>query len=398
MSKDISKLKIAAFIFGFIVFVQVIGMALFFRNSNLLQASSFNQINSLISEVGDLKQENLILSQKINQQASENSINNQTLQNLYVQVAGHGVAANEQINSLKTGLQSYQQLLTQEQQKYQEQSSQLSNQLDQKEQQIQNLQQKKELEKTFTTINDDTFAVLFVGENQGLTDSIILAVVNPAKNKTTLISVPRDLYYQGRKINEYYEFYGINKLIDVVQDVSGIRADKHVVFNFDSFKTIINSIGGIDIKIDKSIVDNSYPTANKGYKTVTFNAGIEKMDGERALEYARSRKSTSDFDRSARQQSIVAAIRQNLATQDVMKNVNFYLTAYQSASQDMKTDFNVFEAVQLYDQYKNFDLHAGNVLSNQNFLYSSTSTTGQSILLPKNSSFSAFQQKVLEII
>lgn len=397
MGKQISKLKLFCFVFGFILTIQIIGTAVFFRNSNQLHSASLQKIDSLIQEVGDLKQENLYLDQQINQQAGENKINNQTLQSLYLKFIDQ-TDANSKIASLKTGLQSYRQLLAQEQQKYQQQSSALTNQLDQKNLQISTLQEKKKLDKAFTGINDKTFSVLFIGENMQLTDSIMLAVVDPDKQKTSLISIPRDLFYNGRKINEYYEFYGPDKLIEVIKDISGIKADKFVVFNFQSFVDTINSLGGIDVNVDMSFTDNEYPTPSKGYKVISFKQGLQTMDGERALEYARSRKSTSDFDRSLRQQKIVTAIEQKLQTMDVLKNIDFYLNAYKNVSKDLKTDFNIFEAIQLYDQYKGYSLYAGNILSNQNFLYSSRSMTGQSILLPKNSSYTAFQQKILEII
>jgi LCP family protein required for cell wall assembly len=370
---------------------------MFFRNSNQLQSASFQKIDSLIQEIGDLKQENLYLNQQVNQQAGENKVNNQTLQSLYLKFIDQ-TDANNKITSLKTGLQSYQQKLAEEQQKNQQQNSDLSNQLNQKDLQISTLREKKQLDTSFTDINDKTFSVLFIGENMQLTDSIMLAVVDPDKQKTTLISIPRDLFYNGRKINEYYEFFGADKLIEVIKDVSGIKADKYIVFDFQSFVDTINSLGGVDINVDKAFTDNQYPTPSKGYKVVSFKQGLQTMDGERALEYARSRKSTSDFDRSLRQQNIVTSIKQKLQTRDVIKNIDFYLTAYKNVSQDLKTDFNIFEAIQLYDQYKNYSLYAGNILSNQNFLYSSRSMTGQSILLPKNGTYTAFQQKVLEII
>ena len=397
MQKQISKLKLYSFIFGLILIIEVVGSAVFFRNSNYLHSASIQKIDSLIQEIGELKQENLLLSQQVAEQASENQVNNQTLQSLYLRYFDM-TDSNNKIASLKIGLQSYQQLLEEEQQKAEVINSDLSNQLNQKNQQINTLEEKKELDKTFTDINDKTFSLLFIGENMQLTDSIMLAVVDPDKQKTTLISIPRDLYYNGRKINEYYEFFGTEKLIEVVKEISGIQADKYVVFNFQSFIDTIDSLGGLDLEVDKAFTDNQYPTSNKGYKTVSFKQGMQTMNGERALEYARSRKSTSDFDRSLRQQKIVVSLKQKLQSMDVIKNIEFYLNAYQSVSKALKTDFNIFEAIQRYDQYKGFSLYAGNILSNQNFLYSSKSQTGQSILLPNNNSYTAFKQKVLEII
>jgi anionic cell wall polymer biosynthesis LytR-Cps2A-Psr (LCP) family protein len=122
------------------------------------------------------------------------------------------------------------------------------------------------------------------------------------------------------------------------------------------------------------------------------------MDGARALEYARSRKSTSDFDRSLRQQKIIISLKEKIKSLNVMNNIQLYINAYQSLSANLDSDLNILDGIQMFEKYKNFQISAGNILDNQNFLYSSKSLTGQFILLPKDQSFQDFQQKILEII
>lgn len=394
MNKQISKLKFYSFIFGFILLIQVIGMAVFFRTSNTIHSENIKKIDSLINEVGTLKNENLLLSQKLDAEENANQLNEETLKQLYLEFTTNQA---DQKN-LNDNLNNYKTFLENERRKLAAANSLLSNQLDQQNKQIDQLKQTKETEKAFNDINQKTYSVLLLGENQKLTDTILLAVVNPEKQKTTLVSIPRDLYYEGRKINEYYQYYGIEKTSEVIQKISGIKIDKYVKFNFSSFEKLIDSLGGIDIIVDKTIIDKSYPTGNFGYKTVTFTPGPEKMSGQRALEYVRSRKTTSDFDRSLRQQKVIIALKEKIQSLGIFNNLDFFVTAFQNIQENLETDFNVLEALQTFDLYKGYQLYAGNILSNENFLYSSKSITGQSILLPKGGSYLNFQQKLLEII
>lgn len=393
MDKQISKLKNSNFIIGFILFVQIIGMVLFFRTSNQLQSASIQKINALVDEVGQLKEENLFLSQQLQIQEDQGNVNTVTIENVL-----KNVPQNLSDGELQKNLKNYQQFLISEKDRLESEKVKLNNQLNQNKEQISQLKETKKMANTFKSLNEKLFTILILGENQKLTDTIMLAVVDTEKEKVSLISIPRDLYFEGRKINEYYEFYGINKIYSIVEKITGIQPDKHIVFNFKSFTDLVDSLGGVDIEVDKKIVDNSYPTSDKKYKMVSFDVGLQKMDGERALEYARSRKSTSDFDRSERQQKIIIALKEKLKSEGVLTNIQFLVQTYENISSNLTSNLTVLEAIQAFDSYKNYQISAGNVLSNENFLYSTKSTTGQSILLPKSGNYLELQQKILEII
>ncbi len=393
-NKQISKLKFYSFLFAFILLLQIIGVAFFLRNSNRLHSASLNQINSLISEVGTLKEENLLLNTSLNQEKNLNQLNEQTIRQIYLSVA----ANQSNTKDLQTNLLSYQNFLENERRKLSAEKTLLNTTIQNQQNTIQQLKQKEQAQAASNELNDKIDAILFLGENQKLTDTIQLAIINPQKQQTTLISIPRDLYFEGRKINEYYKFYGIEKTAEVVNKITNIKIDHYVSLNFQAFIELIDLLGGLDIQIDKALLDNAYPTANGGYKIVTFTPGLEHMTGERVLEYARSRKSTSDFDRSLRQQKILQAIRDKLASLNIMKNIQFYLTAFQSLQKNLQTDFNILEAIELFEQHKANQLSTGHSLSNSNYLYSSTSLQGQSILLPKDGNFQAFQKYLAELI
>jgi LCP family protein required for cell wall assembly len=254
------------------------------------------------------------------------------------------------------------------------------------------------LQSQINSITENIYSLLILGENSKLTDTIILLVLNKENKKITLVSVPRDLSYQGRKINEYFASYGAEKTKDIIKDITGIRPQNFIKVNFDTVIQSIDILGGVDIQIDQDLVDPYYPTSNFGYKKVVFEKGLEHMNGERALEFARSRKTTSDFDRSLRQQKVLIAIKEKIKSMGLMKNLQYFMTAYNDLSADLQTDLNILEAFNLFENSKGYELSAGNLLSNQNYLYSTKNYKGQYILLPNDKDFSEIKQAVLDII
>lgn len=88
----------------------------------------------------------------------------------------------------------------------------------------------------------------------------------------------------------------------------GMRVDYVVQIDFDGFAALIDALGGITIDVPRRIVDDAYPTPDYGVMQVVFEAGPQRMDGERALIYARTRHADNDFGRTERQQQVVQAI------------------------------------------------------------------------------------------
>jgi hypothetical protein len=84
------------------------------------------------------------------------------------------------------------------------------------------------------------------------------------------------------------------------------------MLDFQCFRTSVDAVGGVTINVPRAIVDPSYPTDDYGTKVVKFEPGVQKMDGERALEYARTRHADNDFQRMQRQQLVVEAMREQL--------------------------------------------------------------------------------------
>ncbi|HLG26108.1 MAG TPA: LCP family protein [Candidatus Gracilibacteria bacterium] len=246
--------------------------------------------------------------------------------------------------------------------------------------------------------SEDMVDILILGQNAGLMDSMILANINPGTKKVTMISIPRDLYHNGRKINELYSKYGIEELTESVEEITGIHADKYVVFDFNSFVDLIDVLGGVQINVDKSFSDRSYPGPNHSYVTVSFSAGEQHMNGTKALQYARSRKSTSDFDRSKRQQQILLAVKEKIREIGLVSQIDLAINIYGKIQEGIKTDVNLFEGLAYLQKYENFEIVNNNVLSTQNYLYSTKNDRGQYILLPNAGNYSAIKEYAHNLI
>jgi len=139
------------------------------------------------------------------------------------------------------------------------------------------------------------------------TDTILLVTINPAKNTINITSFPRDLYVDipggsMNRINTAFARGGFDTMSKTFEVNFGVQPDFYVLINFWSFVEVVDSLGGIDINASQPL---SEYTA-RGWFTIP--AGKNHMDGDTALYYARSRKSTSDFDRNRRQQEVVQGI------------------------------------------------------------------------------------------
>ncbi|MBC7238053.1 MAG: LCP family protein, partial [Chloroflexi bacterium] len=97
----------------------------------------------------------------------------------------------------------------------------------------------------------------------------------------------------------------------------GVPIHYYVRINFSGFEKLIDAIGGLTIEVAKPIHDEQYPDANYGTMVVDIPAGIQHMDGKTALQYARSRHGSDDFDRMARQQQVILAARDKALSLDI---------------------------------------------------------------------------------
>jgi len=194
-----------------------------------------------------------------------------------------------------------------------------------------------------TSVNFDGFTVLLVGvderagdEGDGVrSDTLVLLRVNPREGRMSLLSIPRDtrVDVRGRgqgKINSAYAYgylhpndlyagdvsqqeSGMALAAETVESITGIRqygyrVDYMTQLNFAGFAALVDALGGITVDVPKRIVDDAYPTADYGVMRIEFAQGVQRMTGEQALIYARTRHADNDFGRNQRQQQVIQAM------------------------------------------------------------------------------------------
>lgn len=244
----------------------------------------------------------------------------------------------------------------------------------------------------------NTFNFLVVGQNGNLADSIMIAAADSGKRKIALISIPRDLFINGRKLSEYLSWYGIDVLKEKIEEVSGLKIHKYFAINFQAFENIIDALGGIDVYVEKDITDPQYPDGAGGYTLYAVKAGSSHFSGAEALKYSRSRHSTSDFDRAKRQQKVLKAIQERVINFNFLKNSSGLRAIYEGVFNMVETDISLAEAVEYFARFQNFAVSGGNVISTADFLNSSLTVSGQYILLPKSGNFAKIQKYIREIL
>jgi LCP family protein required for cell wall assembly len=222
--------------------------------------------------------------------------------------------------------------------------------------------------------NDYTNIILLgdgghVRDGADLIDTIMVASIDYRKNAVTLFSIPRDYYVKNvnwpGKINELYrnhkwQYEDENDLYELFQtvtgDITGLDIQYYVRINFNAFVEVVDSIGGITIDIQESLYDPYYPNeTDNGYIVFEVEKGLQEMDGETALKFVRSRKTTSDFDRAFRQQQVLEALREKAFSLNILTNPKQLKKLYDAIKANMNTNMSIREMIALAGFTNHFD-------------------------------------------
>lgn len=199
-----------------------------------------------------------------------------------------------------------------------------------------------------------------------LADSIMLASLDEVRGSVTMISIPRDLYVAypekmgAGKINSLYPLgishkVGIQWLAEKVSDITGQSIDHYAVIDFTAFRYIVNALWGVEVDVEKDIYDREYPDYNWGYTVFSLKKWLQNLDGETALRYARSRHSTSDTDRSRRQQQLIAAIKSKALSLGIITNPGKIGELIDATRKNISTDLTVGDIVNYGLKFKDID-------------------------------------------
>lgn len=215
-----------------------------------------------------------------------------------------------------------------------------------------------------------------------LTDTLMVVSIDPANQRALEVSIPRDMAVQidawpnhkplTEKINAAYavgiddatytgkrpEFTKVKgrggRLAEqTVTSVTGLQFDGYVAVDFKAFRDLVDALGGVEICLEGPLDDNEYPNYHNGYVKggIHFKAGCQQVDGEKALQLARSRHAVqsdqaSDFGRVRRQQMLLNAIRKKAASANAITKAPALMHALEK---DFDTDLGLSDLKTLYD-------------------------------------------------
>jgi LCP family protein required for cell wall assembly len=193
------------------------------------------------------------------------------------------------------------------------------------------------------------------GDGNWRTDTLVLVSIDADRRRVGMLSVPRDLWvdipgHGSGRINTA-DFLGQlagrpdGALIkETVAANLGVPVDRFVRVNFQAFVGVVDALGGIELVVDCPIEDYFLSDGVAGPGPVSLDTGVHHVDGTTALRYARSRHSTSDFDRSRRQQRVLRAMVARAREKGLLRSAPRLLA---SVREHVQTDLSLPELLGL---------------------------------------------------
>lgn len=197
-------------------------------------------------------------------------------------------------------------------------------------------------------------------DEHGRSDTMIMLSIDNRHKKLKLTSFQRDTYvyipgHDYDKINSSYTLGGAKLSIQTIEANFGIKVDRYAVVDFDSFKKIIDTLGGVDIELSQDEIDyiNYQMYKNKqvdSSKTITDSPGVVHLNGQEALWYARNRGLSKgedgneigidgdDWDRTSRQRKLLETIFDSMRNADIGQIVSIVSSVGPLITTNLKKD------------------------------------------------------------
>ncbi len=192
------------------------------------------------------------------------------------------------------------------------------------------------------------------------TDTLITVSIDPVTKQVAMFSLPRDTVdvpippgparnvwgrSYGGKINSFFaqnrrradlwpgndRTRGYNALKAIIGELYDLDIRYFVEVNFNGFKKVVDAVGGVTINVQVPVVDDQFPGSTGRVQRLYIPSGIQHMNGEQALRYARSRHTSTDFDRGARQQRVLLSLQQQADPQALLPRLPELVEALKSA-------------------------------------------------------------------
>ncbi len=194
------------------------------------------------------------------------------------------------------------------------------------------------------------FYILVVGRDRNIegtsrSDVIIILKLDHKDGKIGVANIPRDLIWNGRKVNSYYAEGGIDLLKKVVEEIANIHIHRYAIFDYESFKTLGDALGPIRVVVKQPM---DYYDAVQDLR-INFKPGVYYLNGQQLLAYVRYRKGgLGDLDRIRRQREVLKILVYKLMSEDVSEIAKIYSTL----SEKIKTDLTVEEIFRIALDYR----------------------------------------------
>jgi len=264
------------------------------------------------------------------------------------------------------------------------------------------------------------------------TDAILVGSFSLLEGDPALISIPRDLWinlspYGYGRINSAYsrgglsggkfnEEKGITFAKEKVSEILGIEIPYWVLLDFEGFARIIDTLGGIEVCVERTFDDYAYPVPGKEsatplsarYEYLHFDAGCQNMDGETALKYARSRTGTnsegSDFARVRRQQRVILGVRDKVLSINLLLNPGKLASLYKQITDSVKINASLGEVQRALEIASKFEYlsEADNLIldPDSKLVYHPPSAAygGAYVLVPEGGNFKKIHTAVQKLL
>lgn len=242
-------------------------------------------------------------------------------------------------------------------------------------------------------------------------DMLMLLYLDAEAERAFLLSIPRDLYVEvpGHGQTRAGSVYGIGKQDEatdgltlsreVISNTVGIPVRHAAVIRFDSFVTLVDAIGGVDVDVLQAIDDPDFPDGQGGYEPFSTPAGQQHFDGALALRYARTRViPTPGFDRTFRQRQIILAAQERVLRLEMLPDLIAQSpTLWTAVTDSLETDLSLGATIDLALSASSID--AEDIASadlGECCAAEHTTSSGERVLLPQSGEIEATIQDLLE--
>ncbi len=238
-------------------------------------------------------------------------------------------------------------------------------------------------------------------------DTMIVLTLDPVSKTGGMLSIPRDLWVAiplkevgEERINsahffgDFYKYPGGGPALakKTVSLNLGIPIHYYARVDFQGFQRVVDSVGGINVDVQTPLRDDQFPDSNYGTMRIFIPAGLQHMDGQTALIYARSRHSDSDFGRIKRQQQVLLALREQGLQLGLLPKLPFLFTTLKDA---VKTDIPAKEALVLAQLAAQVDMK--NIASRSidaNMVTEYTTPGGADVVVPRRDEIKTLIQEM----